>query len=278
VGTRSGSTELPTGSTNGAAAGSATSGGHTVTAEQIAADTKAIDAAEIEVQIAEANRSNATLRSPIAGTVGTVGIGKGKSVSASSSSSAITVVGTGALSVSLSIGLSDIDLVKVGQAARVTVDGRSTPVPAKVSYVGVLDSGSDTGASSTYTVSVQLDKIDTALYDGMGASVAIDVGTATDVLTVPLSAVHTTGTRHTVDVYRGGKSIAKLVTVGVAGDDRVEVKSGLSGGDQVIIADLSASIPSSTNNINRRGNTGSLSGLTGRGFGPGFGGGGPGGR
>ncbi len=265
------------------AGGSATSsGGKTVTAEQIAADTKAIDAAEIEVQIAEQDLSNATLRSPIAGIVGSVGLTKGKSVSASSSTSAVSVVGTGALSVDLSISLSDIDLVKVGQDAQVTVDGRSTPVPAKVSYVGVLNSGSSTGTSSTYAVTVQLDKTYSSLYDGMGASVAIDVGKAAGVLTVPLSAVHAIGTRHTVDVYSGGKSATKLVTVGVVGADQVQVKSGLSAGDKVIIADIGASIPSSTNTINRRGSNGSLSGLTGGGAGAGgrqFGGGaGPGGR
>jgi trimeric autotransporter adhesin len=246
----------------------------TVTAEQIAADTKAIDAAKAQLAVAKHDVGYATLTSPISGTVGAVGIAKGDAVSASSSSSTITVVGSGTLSVDLSIGIADIDLVKVGQTAQVTVDGRSTPVAAKVAYVGATNSSDSTGSSSAYPVTVSLNAADARLFDGMGASVSIAVGEADNVLSVPISAVHTVGTLHTVTVYANGKASSARVTLGVEGSDRVQIESGLSAGDRVVLAEISASVPSS--DTSRFGDRGGLSTING-GEGPVFRGPPPGG-
>jgi hypothetical protein len=269
-----------TGGTGTGGSGSSTGGstaGTTITAAQIAADTKTVDADQAALAVAQHDVGDATLTTPLAGTVAAVSMAKGDTVSASSSTETVTVVGTGALSVELSIGLSDIDLVKAGQAASVTVDGHSTPLPAKVTYVGVLNSASSTGTSSAYTVTVTLDTVDRALYDGMGADVAIAVGAARNVLTVPLSAVHTFGTRHTVTVDAGGNTTTAPVGIGVVGASVVQVTSGLHAGQRVVLADLGAAVPSSTSTTTttRRfggtgGSFGGLSGGTGAGGGPGF--------
>ena len=81
----------------------------------------------------------------------------------------------------------------------------------------------------------------------MGASVAIEVGTARNVLTIPISALHTTGTRHTVDLYRDGGVTTQPVVIGVVGAERVQIKSGLAAGDRVVLADVSAPLPSDNN-------------------------------
>jgi multidrug efflux pump subunit AcrA (membrane-fusion protein) len=282
-GSASGGTGSGSGGTTGGSGGPAASGSSTgmlVTAEQIAADTKAIDAADAELAVAKRDVGFATLTAPVSGTVATVGLAKGDAVSASSTSATIKVVGSGALSVDLSIGLADIDLVKVGEAAQVTVDGRTKPIPARVTLVGTTNSASSTGSSSAYTVTVGLGATDATLYDGMGASVAIDVGTAKNVVSVPISAVHSIATLHTVSVDAGGKVTTKRVTLGVEGAERVQVLSGLSVGDQVVLADISASVPSSNTTVRRGGTTlgGGLTGGGGLGGGGLTGGGGFGGR
>ncbi len=253
----------------------------TVTAQQIAADAKGIDATKAYLAVAQRNLTYARLTTPVAGTVAAVGVTKGVPAS---SSSTITVVGSGALSVDVSVPLADIDLVKMGERAAVTVDGRSTPLAGKVTLVGSTNSSSSTGSSSTYTVTMQLDRKYANLYDGMGASVAIAVGSAKSVLTVPISAVHTNGRQHTVEVLSGGAAVTRTVLLGRVGTERVQVTSGLQLGEKVILADLDAGIPSSNDLTRRRSSTGSLTGLTGGtgpggGFGGGFGGaGGPRGR
>jgi hypothetical protein len=165
-------------------------------------------------------------------------------VAASSSTATITIVGSGTLAVELNIGIADIDHITVGERAEATVDGRAKPVDATVTYVGAANSSDSTGSSSTYPVTVSLTARDSRLFDGMGASVAIDVGRASDVLSVPVSAVHTAGSVHTVTVYADGKTSTKPVTLGVEGDERVQITSGLSAGQQVVLADISADVPS----------------------------------
>jgi multidrug efflux pump subunit AcrA (membrane-fusion protein) len=106
---------------------------------------------------------------------------------------------------------------------------------------------SASGSTTTFPVAVELDPGSAQLYDGTGAGVVITTGTATNVITVPNSAIHTgaNGT-HTVTVVSGGKTTSVPVTVGVVGDDVTQIKSGLKAGQQVVLADLGQQLPSST--------------------------------
>ena len=105
----------------------------------------------------------------------------------------------------------------MGERAQVTVDGHADALAGTVSYVGVTNSASSTGSSATYPVTVQLARRSGSLYDGMGAGVAIDVGTAHRVLAVPISAVHTTGGRHVVTVLASGTPSATRSRSGSSG-------------------------------------------------------------
>ena len=53
-------------------------------------------------------------------------------------------------------------------------------------------------------------------------------------LSVPRSAVLSTGERNLVFLRSGGQFVPRLVTVGTATDDRVEIRSGLARGDTVV--------------------------------------------
>jgi multidrug efflux pump subunit AcrA (membrane-fusion protein) len=88
------------------------------------------------------------------------------------------------------------------------------------------------------------------VFDGTGADVVITTGTAKNAVTVPNSAIHSTGRGHTVTVQAGGRTSAVRVTLGVAGSDRTQVTSGLTVGQQVVLADLGTPLPSSTTNTN----------------------------
>ena len=125
------------------------------------------------------------------------------------------------------------------------------PWPGKVTQVGVLNTSGTSGDTTTYPVTVVLDPTSLALYDGAGATVGIDVGTAHNVLTVPSSALSSLGTRSLVSVYKGGKVVPTLVTAGVSGVDRTEIKTGLTAGEQVVLANLHEAVPSSTTTSNR---------------------------
>jgi multidrug efflux pump subunit AcrA (membrane-fusion protein) len=212
-------------------------------AEQLAADQAKIDADQAVLVLARQDLAAAVLTSPLAGAVAAVSLTAGKSVGASSTSAGITVIGAGAEQVSTTVGLADIDSVHPGDPATVRVDGIGTPLAGKVSLVGILNTTS--GSSTSYPVSIVLNPTSARLYDGSGASVQIQVAAVSGVLTVPSSAVHTFGQLHTVEVLTDGKPVQTRVTVGAVGSERTQISSGLKAGQQVVLADLAAPLPTS---------------------------------
>jgi multidrug efflux pump subunit AcrA (membrane-fusion protein) len=253
---------------SGAAPGSTESGGgatasaQPASAAQLAADQAAIDSADAAVTEAEQNLAAATLTSPISGTVAAVGLTAG----ASSSGASITIVGAGIQKVSTTVPLSHIDLVRTGQAVTVAADGVATTLHGTVTSIGMLST--TTGSTTTFPVTVTLDDEQPSLYDGTGADVVITTGTAENVVTVANSAVHA-GPRgtYTVTVLKNGVTSTKTVTLGVAGPDVTEVKTGLAVGDQVVVADVTEDLPSSTTSTtNGRTGFGGFSGFAPGGF------------
>jgi trimeric autotransporter adhesin len=79
-----------------------------------------------------------------------------------------------------------------------------------------------------------------------------------DVLTVPTSAVHTIASVHTVSVVENGTAKNVVVQVGAVGVDLTEITSGLTAGQQVVIADLDQ--PLATSSVATRAGFGGVGG------------------
>ncbi len=171
-----------------------------------------------------------------------------------SASGTVTIVGAGVQKVSTTVPLADIDLIKPGESVSVAADGVAGKLHGTVTSIGMLSTTS--GSTTAFPVTVTLDSETSNLYDGTGADVVITTGTASHVTAVANSAIHT-GVRgtHTVTVLRDGKTTTVQITLGVAGTDVTQVKSGLKVGDQVVLADLSQVLPTSTTSTTSRGGT-----------------------
>ncbi|WP_131796290.1 efflux RND transporter periplasmic adaptor subunit, partial [Candidatus Protofrankia datiscae] len=240
-----------------------------------AADQAAVDAADAVLLVAQQSLDQARLISPISGLVAAVNIAPGQSVSAGSSTATIVVLNPDAMQVTTTVSDSDLAAVKIGARARITPDGTSSPLTGTVVAVGLLpaastasggtasagSSGSSSGAA--YPVTIGLNDDGGKLFAGSGAAVAIVTASATDALAVPTSAVLRIGNRYVVSVLRDGRATSVPVRVGAVGTAFTQVTSGLSEGDQVVLADLNAPLP--TGNTTPRG-------LGGAGLGPAGGG------
>jgi trimeric autotransporter adhesin len=204
----------------------------------------AVDAASSDLTAALQQLDQATIVSPIAGTVVDVTVAVGDTVSAASATQRIVVQGTGGYEATASVGLTSVSRVKVGQTATLLPDGGTTPVTGHVVGISTLpDSGTST--TTTYRVTVGLDGDTSSLRNGALGSLEIVTGTASDALAVPSSAVTSVGNRHVVRVVEGSTATATRVQVGVVGDRWTEITDGLTSGQQVAVADLSAPLPSS---------------------------------
>jgi multidrug efflux pump subunit AcrA (membrane-fusion protein) len=236
----SGSSSTGSGTAGSGSGSSGSASTTTASASQLAADQAAIDAAEAQITLAEQNLAAATLKSPLTGTIASVGLTAGSG----SSGKTVTILGTGNQVVSIAVTLSQIDQVKKGQAVAIAVDGRTDVLKGTVSNIGLLSTTS--GSLTTFPVTITLASGSPAIHDGVGADVTITTGSATGVLLVPNSAITTVGTRHAVTVVKGGKTQTVSVTLGLVGTDSSQVKSGLTAGEEVQLADPKQDLPSST--------------------------------
>jgi len=227
----------PSGGTGQAGGSSAT-----ITSQQILADRAQIDLAKADLAVAEQELAFATLTSPIAGEVVAVSLAAGDAVSAGSTTALVTVQSAGGYIVHSTVPLSKIAKVAVGQTAEVTLPAFGRTYPATVASIGVLDESAT--STPAYTVTLSLDTGDDDVRIGATAQAVLSLSTATDVLTVPTSAVTVSGTRTTVVVLRDGKAETVSVELGAVGSERTEITKGLEEGDMVVLADLTRAIPS----------------------------------
>jgi RND family efflux transporter MFP subunit len=213
----------------------------------LVADQAAADAAQANVTAAEQNLAQGTIVSPIDGTVAAVNMKAADHVSAASSTENIVVVGPGGYEVTTTVPVTDVGKVKLGDAASVVPDGSPSAIDGKVVSIGVVPTTS--GSTTAYPVVIGLNGSPEGLRNGGSASVTITLNQVDNVLAVPTSAVRTAGAGafHIVMVLSGSKTQTMPVQVGAVGPDLTEITSGLQEGQQVVIADLNAPLPSNTN-------------------------------
>ena len=231
-----------TGTPSAPSGGTAT--GSSPSAEELVAYQKAVDAAAVDVSVAEQAVRQAEIRSPIRGTVVAVEIEPGDAVTAGSSTSTITVTGEGGYEVTATVGIDDLPDLAVGQPATVTPDGSDgRPISGEVVNIGIV--GSTDGASTTYPVTIGLTGDSSDLRSGSIASVAISTDDATRALAVPTSAVIAGEGGHTVAVLEDGQATEVDVAVGAVGAEWTEITDGLEPGQVVVLADLDEPLPGS---------------------------------
>jgi macrolide-specific efflux system membrane fusion protein len=255
-----------------------------------------VDQAQLDVDTAQTALADTVLTAPGAGTVtainGAVGqsAGSGTSnpsstsgagqaagsasssttTSSSSSSGFIVLTNMSDLLVNTSVAEIDVSKVKAGQKATVTINALpNAPVQATVSKVDLTPTTS--GNVVSYGTQLALTSPPEGLRPGQSASVVITVAEADNVLSVPAAAVQTAGNTSAVVVEENGQNVTRPVQVGVRGESTVEITSGLTEGERVV---LTAASPGATT-----GRTGTgTGGLGGTGGFPGTGTGGTGGQ
>jgi RND family efflux transporter MFP subunit len=124
---------------------------------------------------------------------------------------------------------SRLGAVKQGAMTTVTVDAIATPFTGRVVEIApAVDPG-----SRAFVARIDL-PANPALRGGLFGRARFSTGTR-QVLAVPRAAVETQGQLQSVMVEEGGVARARLVSLGAAREDTVEVLSGLRAGDRLIL-------------------------------------------
>ena len=204
-----------------------------------------LNASHAQVQQAEVNVENTRVRAPFDGTVLRKDAEVGEIVAPSSAgggltrTAIVTMADLGTLEVEVDVNEAYIAQVKNGQPARITLDAYPD-----TSFAGRVRQVVPTADRQKATVQVKVSILDRdpRILPEMGAKVLFvrggDEGAATATrrrVLVPASALVRNGESTSVWVVENGKVASRPVDPGPEHDGKVEIRSGLGGGESVVL-------------------------------------------
>lgn len=169
------------------------------------------------------------------------------------SSNYVEVSGLGTLTTSLSINENEINQVEVGQEVEITLTADSSrKYTGKVTKVDSV--GSYAASGTTFSATVEFEN-DGYVKLGMSLSCTITLKEEKNVVCVPIQAVYqnSEGKDYVVKVNSDGSTEERVVELGIANDNYVQVKSGLELNDKVQITTEVTESTSQSNNNNNNG-------------------------
>ena len=188
------------------------------------------DTARVTFEQARDSHAARELKSPIAGTVSSRQIRYGEALSPGRL--AFQVVDLQRLRVEVNLPEKDLARLRIGQQARVRSEVlEGIEAPGRLERISpVVDP-----ATGTVKVTVAIDRGDTPLRPGMFVNVDLVVDTHASALLLPKRAVVYDEGDPLAFVVQGDSAVRTALELGIAERDRVEVLSGLSEGDRVVV-------------------------------------------
>ncbi len=199
--------------------------------EIIAADSE-LALAQAKYDAAKAVLESLQIKSPITGIVFEAAAEGGQTYQAET---ALFKIGDPkALEVIANVTEEDYPIISVGQSVEVYFDARPD-----VTVTGTIDRiipKRIEGDRPRYNIYITLNEVPDGLADGMTSDAAITIEERTGVLCLPRSVVRASGIDEvSLKVWTNQSTETRTVTIGLRGDSDVEILSGLSEGEQVII-------------------------------------------
>lgn len=208
-----------------------------------AVSNQQLDAANMDYSVAQATYDDAVsqlddtvIRAPIDGVIIGKPIPAGQTVAPGISTPMVlmSVADLSRMQIEAQVDESDIGKILVGQKVDFTVDA----------YMGKVFNGTVSNISQKaniqqnvvyYTVTIDVERSENLLKPTMTARVSIHIGESKNTIIVPLSAIKESKGQQYVQTMVNGKVENISITTGLVGEDRVEVLSGLTSGDQILL-------------------------------------------
>jgi len=183
--------------------------------------------AEQEVRSAGVTRTYAEVTAPFAGVVVAKSVEPGNL--AMPGAPLLTIEREGAYRLEASVDESHLSAIRVGEPVSVSLDGLDHAIAAQVSEIApAVDA-----ASRAYTVKINL-PASSSLRSGLFGRADFQLGNRS-LLAIPASAIVERGQLQSVFVVNDGIARTRLITTGERVKDRVEVLSGLTPGEKLVL-------------------------------------------
>lgn len=213
-----------------------------------------IEKSQQDIANQEADLAKYTIRAPFNGTISAVDVKIGDSVG----SGAVATIISSAQVATVSVNEVDAAKIKIGDKVTMTLDAIDgltlTGTVAEIDPAGTVSQG-----VVSYDVKIAFDQQDPRVKSGMTVNADIETDIAIGTLIVPSNAVKTQGGQSYVQVFEPAISAADVaaagsagvlpstapisipVTTGISDNANVQILSGLSSGQQIVVSSRSGS-------------------------------------
>jgi RND family efflux transporter MFP subunit len=151
----------------------------------------------------------------------------------------ITIPDMTKMAVKVRIHETYIKKIKKGQKARITVEAfPDKQLIGEISKVAVLPDSQNMWMNpdmKVYLTTITINEVQDWLKPGMSTKVEILINSLDDVVSVPLQAVSTEGTKQYCYVAKGNRQERREVEVGDFNDEFIQIKKGISEGEKVCL-------------------------------------------
>ena len=176
------------------------------------------------------NAGKAGIKAEFSGVVTEVGAVSGGP--AAKGGSLFTVASTEDVIVDMSVTRYDLEKLEVGQNAEITLAGHT--YTGTVSRLSRLAAANEKG-TPVVSAQIHIDNPDENIYLGLEAKVKISGHKAENVIAIPVEAVNTGKEGSFCYVVENGIVVRKDVETGLSSASLIEIKSGLTTSDKVIL-------------------------------------------
>ena len=212
----------------------------------VSAADAAVESAQAAYDVAVSNLAAATITSPITGTVFLNPTGLAQAdlklplptagTGVSPVSAPFSVANLGATAFTAEVDEADIDRVKIGMTADVTLDAFPGQTFA-TTVVHINPAAQPTATGGTiFQVELALQDTGKTILLGMKGDATVHVSSVKGAITIPVEALFNENSNNFVYKVENNKLVQTDITVGATTDTKVEVLQGLKGGDVVALS------------------------------------------
>jgi HlyD family secretion protein len=203
---------------------------------------QAVRAAQLSVEATQIRLRDAQIIAPFDGTVASLNIAPGEFASgAGSGTPAIVMLTPDALILKIDVGETDYANLKLDMSGVALFDGISGGIyPFRITEIGLAPTSTQGVVTYEVTAALTIPPGGVRPVPGMNARGQLTTSSKPDILVVPPRAIRRRGSEQIVDLRRNGVIEEQVVTTGLSDNTNVEVVTGLSEGDIVVMPAINA--------------------------------------